>query len=425
MKKVAIIGGGAAGMMAAICLAKQQYAVVIFEKNDKLGKKLFITGKGRCNLTNACEVSDMMSNIVSNPKFMYSALNGLDSAKTIDFFQSIGLKTKTERGNRVFPASDHSSDVIKVLSKQLELLNVEIKYSATVTGIISKPYRAKDDKEKYTQIVSGIEYTDNNTKKEVFLCDFVVLATGGKSYPLTGSTGDGYKLAEALDLAVTPLRPALVPMCCEEAFCRELMGLTLKNVKLSFYANINRKEKLVFEDCGELLFTHFGVSGPIVLSASSYIQKYMEHDLRLMINLKPALTKEQLDARLLRDFREKQNKQLKNALDDLLPKRMIEYVIEASEVSPYKIVHDISKIEREAILQALTKFTIHIYGVRGFDEAIITQGGISVKEINPKTMEAKKVKGLFFAGEVMDVDALTGGFNLQIAWSSAFAVCPT
>lgn len=422
MKKVAIIGGGAAGMMAAICLARQQYEVVLFEKNEKLGKKLFITGKGRCNLTNDCSVSDLLANVVTNSKFMYSAFHGFDSAGVIEYFESIGLKTKTERGNRVFPASDHSSDVLKVLNKQLELLHVDVKLLTTVTKILTNPYSPEDEKSKYEQKIHGLIYKTRNGKTEQLLCDAIVVATGGMSYPLTGSTGDGYKFAQELGITVTTLRPALVPMCAEETLCKELMGLTLKNVRLSFVANIKNKDKVVYSDMGELLFTHFGVSGPIVLSASSYVQKYFENNLRLVINLKPALSREQLDARILRDFSENHNKQLKNALDALLPKRLIGYVIGASGIDSCKKVSEISKAEREQLLLALSEFTIHINGIRGFEEAIITQGGISVKEINPKTMEAKKVKNLYFAGEVLDVDALTGGFNLQIAWSSAFAV---
>ena len=422
MKKVAIIGGGAAGMMAAICLARQQYEVVLFEKNEKLGKKLFITGKGRCNLTNDCSVSDLLANVVTNSKFMYSAFHGFDSAGVIEYFESIGLKTKTERGNRVFPASDHSSDVLKVLNKQLELLHVDVKLLTTVTKILTNPYSPEDEKSKYEQKIHGLIYKTRNGKTEQLLCDAIVVATGGMSYPLTGSTGDGYKFAQEIGITVTTLRPALVPMCAEETLCKELMGLTLKNVRLSFVANIKNKDKVVYSDMGELLFTHFGVSGPIVLSASSYVQKYFENNLRLVINLKPALSREQLDARILRDFSENHNKQLKNALDALLPKRLIGYVIGASGIDSYKKVSEISKAEREQLLLALSEFTIHINGIRGFEEAIITQGGISVKEINPKTMEAKKVKNLYFAGEVLDVDALTGGFNLQIAWSSAFAV---
>ena len=421
MKKVAIIGGGAAGMMAAICLARQQYEVVLFEKNEKLGKKLFITGKGRCNLTNDCSVSDLLANVVTNSKFMYSAFHGFDSAGVIEYFESIGLKTKTERGNRVFPASDHSSDVLKVLNKQLELLHVDVKLLTTVTKILTNPYSPEDEKSKYEQKIHGLIYKTRNGKTEQLLCDAIVVATGGMSYPLTGSTGDGYKFAQELGITVTTLRPALVPMCVEETLCKELMGLTLKNVRLSFVANIKNKDKVVYSDMGELLFTHFGVSGPIVLSASSYVQKYFENNLRLVINLKPALSREQLDARILRDFSENHNKQLKNALDALLPKRLIGYVIGASGIDSYKKVSEISKAEREQLLLALSEFTIHINGIRGFEEAIITQGGISVKEINPKTMEAKKVKNLYFAGEVLDVDALTGGFNLQIAWSTAYA----
>ena len=291
-----------------------------------------------------------------------------------------------------------------------------------MTKILTNPYSPEDEKSKYEQKIHGLIYKTRNGKTEQLLCDAIVVATGGMSYPLTGSTGDGYKFAQELGITVTTLRPALVPMCAEETLCKELMGLTLNNVRLSFVANIKNKDKVVYSDMGELLFTHFGVSGPIVLSASSYVQKYFENNLRLVINLKPALSREQLDARILRDFSENHNKQLKNALDALLPKRLIGYVIGASGIDSYKKVSEISKAEREQLLLALSEFTIHINGIRGFEEAIITQGGISVKEINPKTMEAKKVKNLYFAGEVLDVDALTGGFNLQIAWSSAFAV---
>lgn len=422
MKNVIIIGGGAAGMMAAIRIAEQGHRPIIIEKNEKLGKKLFITGKGRCNLTNDCPVEDLFSNVVTNSKFMFSAFYGFDSQQTIDYFNKLGLSTKTERGNRVFPTSDHSSDVLKVLIRRLDELKVDIHLQTVVTKLLYEDYTEEDSKSKFEKRILGVECKTSNGKVETILCDAVIVATGGKSYPLTGSTGDGYKWARELDLKISEPRPALVPMCAQETLCKDLMGLTLKNVKLSFFAKVKNKDKMVYSDQGELLFTHFGVSGPIVLSASSYVQKYLEDDLRLVINMKPALSKDQLDSRLLRDFAENQNKQLNNALDALLPKRMIEYVIDASGVDPYKKVNEISKQEREQLLLALTEFTIHITGVRGFEEAIITQGGISVKEIDPKTMEAKRIKGLFFIGEVLDVDALTGGFNLQIAWSSAHAV---
>lgn len=420
MKNVIIIGGGAAGMMAAIRIAEQGHRPIIIEKNEKLGKKLFITGKGRCNLTNDCPVEDLFSNVVTNSKFMFSAFYGFDSQQTIEYFNKLGLSTKTERGNRVFPTSDHSSDVLKVLIRRLDELKVDIHLQTVVTKLLYEDYTEEDS--KFEKRILGVECKTSNGKVETILCDAVIVATGGKSYPLTGSTGDGYKWARELDLKISEPRPALVPMCAQETLCKDLMGLTLKNVKLSFFAKVKNKDKMVYSDQGELLFTHFGVSGPIVLSASSYVQKYLEDDLRLVINMKPALSKDQLDGRLLRDFAENQNKQLNNALDALLPKRMIEYVIDASGVDPYKKVNEISKQEREQLLLALTEFTIHITGVRGFEEAIITQGGISVKEIDPKTMEAKRIKGLFFIGEVLDVDALTGGFNLQIAWSSAHAV---
>lgn len=430
MEQVIIVGGGAAGMMAAISLAEQGYKPILFEKNEKLGKKLFITGKGRCNLTNNCQVDELLKNVVTNDKFMYSSFYGFDARQTIEWFEANGLPTKTERGNRVFPVSDHSSDVLRILENRMKQLGVKIFLQTEVTGLLYDEYDSMNQvegertpKDKYEKQVTGITYRTNEGVCKQMDCTRIVVATGGLSYPQTGSTGDGLKWAKNLGLKVTDLRPALVPMCASESLCKDLMGLTLKNVRLSFVANVRNKDKIIYSDQGELLFTHFGVSGPIVLSASSYVQKYMNDDLRLVINMKPALSKEQLDARVLRDFSKNQNKQLRNAFDELLPKRMIGYVIEASGIDAYKKVHEISKVERGRLIEALTTFTIHITGVRDYPEAIITQGGLSVKEVNPQTMETKRVKGLYYIGEALDVDALTGGFNLQIAWSTARGIC--
>lgn len=437
-----IIGCGAAGMMAGIKLAERDKKIIILEKNEKPGKKLFITGKGRCNLTNNCEKDELFKNVVSNSKFMYSAFNNFDSTDTIDFFENeLGLKTKTERGNRAFPVSDHSSDVISALYNRLKKLGVEIKFNSCVTRINYKYYaeqdcakdeenydsqeenkysKRKNDKDKIKYQITGVEYTDEKGSKEVLNSDTVIVATGGLSYPRTGSTGDGLRWAKELDLKVTEPVPALVPLVVkEEDICRELMGLSLKNVKASFTALKNDKRKEIYSDFGEMLFTHFGVSGPIILSASSYLTKYYDKELELNIDLKPALSREQLDARLIRDFEENNNRQFQNALDKLLPKSLIPVIIRLTEIDEHKKVNSISKTERLRLLDILKNFKFTITGSRGFDEAIITQGGVSAKEINPKTMECKKVKGLRFIGEVLDVDALTGGFNLQIAWSTA------
>ena len=437
-----IIGCGAAGMMAGITLAERGKKVIILEKNEKSGKKLFITGKGRCNLTNNCDKDELFKNVVSNSKFMYSAFNNFDSKDTIDLFENkLGLKIKTERGNRAFPVSDHSSDVISALYNRLKKLNVEIKFNSCATRINYIDYaehdcakdednyalqeenkysKRKTDKDKIKYQITGVEYKDEKGSKEVLNSDTVIVATGGLSYPRTGSTGDGLRWAKELDLKVTEPVPALVPLVAkEEDVCRELMGLSLKNVKASFTALKNGKRKEIYSDFGEMLFTHFGVSGPIILSASSYLTKYYDKDIELSIDLKPALTGEQLDARLLRDFEENNNKQFQNALDKLLPKSLIPVIIRLTEIDEHKKVNSVSKAERLRLLDTLKDFKLTITGSRGFDEAIITQGGVSVKEINPSTMECKKVKGLKFIGEVLDVDALTGGFNLQIAWSTA------
>lgn len=413
MCKIAVIGGGAAGMMVAIRLAENGFKPTIYEKNEKLGKKLFITGKGRCNLTNNCQTEDLFRNVVTNPKFMYSSFYGFDSQKTMEFFEGLGLDIKTERGGRVFPTSDHSSDVISVLSTRLKRLGVDIRLNTTVTDILCH----EEDGSKY---IDGI-IVKNNDKNERIDCNNVIVATGGLSYPLTGSTGDGLAWAKKLGIDVTAPRPSLVPMNIREDICKALMGLSLKNVSLSYVAEVKGKDKKVYSDMGEMLFTHFGISGPLVLSASACIGKYIDSNLRVYIDLKPALTEEQLDARILRDFGDNINKQFRNSLNDLLPRKLIPYIIDASGIDQYIKVNAISREDRKKLVHVIKNLELHVEGFRGFDEAIITQGGIKVKELNPATMEVKHIPGLYFIGEVIDVDALTGGYNLQIAWSTAVA----
>ncbi len=414
-RKVLIIGGGAAGMMAAITLSDIGYQPEIFEKNDKLGKKLFITGKGRCNLMNDCDAETFFGNVISNSKFMYSAFYGFDSEATKKFFADLGLKLKTERGNRVFPVSDHSSDVINALSVRLKRSKVPIHLNTNVTDI-------KTETTGGEQFVKGIEISGEGGSKRLIEATRVVVATGGLSYPLTGSTGDGIRWASQMGLKIVEPSPALVPMCTEEKWCRDVMGLALKNISVKFYANIKNKLKEVYSDFGEMLFTHFGVSGPVILSASSYVGKYLDNNLIVYIDLKPALSEEQLDDRLLREFSDNINKQFRNAISDLMPKSLLPVVIELSGINPYKKVNEISREERKSFIKLIKNIPLHINRFRGFDEAIITRGGISVKELNPRTMESKQIKGLHFIGEVIDVDALTGGFNLQIAWSTAAAL---
>lgn len=415
MKKIAVIGGGAAGMMAAIaaCSAapeKDKIKITIYEKNDRLGKKLFITGKGRCNLTNHCDKDTLLRNTVSNPRFLYSAFDAFDSMSTEAFFESLGLKIKTERGNRVFPASDHSSDVISVLHTKIKRLGIEVKLDSEVKNI-----EIKDNK------VSGLTLNGKS-----YDYDAVIIASGGLSYPLTGSTGDGFKWAKNTGHRVTVPEPALVPMVIKEECCRRLMGLSLKNVKIKLVAEKNpdtglKKDKIIYEEFGEMLFTHFGVSGPLILSASSYIHKYLNGSLKLFIDLKPALDYNMLDERVLRDFEQFSNKQFQNSLDKLFPKKLIPEIVRCSGIMPEKRVNEITREERHRLVNLIKNFSLTVTGLRGFDEAIITKGGVSVKDINPKTMESKLITGLFFAGEVIDVDSLTGGFNLQIAWSTGYA----
>lgn len=407
MSNVIVIGGGAAGMMAAITAASNGDKVTLYEKNEKLGKKLFITGKGRCNFTNAGDAEDIFNSVVTNKKFLYSAFNGFSNYDTMGFFDELGLKFKVERGNRVFPESDYSSDVIGVLSRRMKQLGVDVELNTQVEEIITQDGRFK-----------AVKLVDAYNKKRMVSSDKLIIATGGNSYQSTGSNGDGYRFAKTLGHEVTPILPALVPFIVKEEWERDLQGLSLKNVNVTIYDD----KKIIYSDFGEMLFTHFGVSGPTVLSASSYAAKIIKNrPLKLVIDLKPALDEQQLDERILRDFEEFKNKSFKNSLDKLLPKKMIPVIVELSKINPDKKIHDITKQERAGLVNLIKNLTLTLTGLRGFNEAIITQGGVSVKQINPTTMESKLVKNVFFAGEVIDVDAVTGGFNLQIAWSTAYA----
>lgn len=402
---IAVIGGGAAGMMAAIIAARNGKKVELFEKNEKLGKKLYITGKGRCNITNAADMDVLFANVMTNRKFLYSAFYSFDNQQVISFFEELGVNTKIERGERVFPTSDKSSDVILGLQKELKRLGVKIHYQTEVTNIVTGNGQ-----------IDGIVVRTEEKEKEIKVSS-VIVATGGLSYPSTGSTGDGYTFARKIGHTVTKLTPALVPFQIKEEYVTKLQGLSLRNVGLKIYAG----KKKVYDEFGEMLFTHFGISGPLVLSASSIVGKYMEkEELRVTIDCKPALSKEQLDARILRDFSEMQNKQFKNGLDKLLPKKMIPVVIELSGIDQEKPIHSITKEERQKLLSVMKEMEMHVERFRGYNEAIITKGGISVKEIDPGTMESTKVKNIYFVGEVLDLDALTGGYNLQIAWSTAY-----
>lgn len=391
-------------MMAAYAAAESGHAVTLLEQNEKLGKKLFITGKGRCNLTNASDMEQLFANVVSNRKFLYSAFYSYDNEQVISFFESHGMPTKTERGNRVFPVSDHSSDVIAALSAALRGQHVEVLLHTKVKRLLLE----KRDEEKR---VTGVELADH-TKMHA---DAVIVATGGISYPSTGATGDGYRMAEESGHKMVSPTPALVPMEMKEPWVRDLQGLSLRNVRMS----VTRGKKKLYEDFGEMLFTHFGVSGPLVLSASGCIPaKAFDQELSMTIDLKPALDVEQLDHRILREFDEMKNKQFKNSLGHLLPAKMIPVMIALSGIDPDTKVNEISREQRQNLLHLFKNMPLTITGLRDFKEAIITKGGVSVKDINPSTMESKLVQGLYFCGEVLDLDALTGGYNLQIAWST-------
>ena len=406
MRRVLIIGGGAAGMMAAIAAAEKGAEVTLLEQNEKTGKKVFITGKGRCNITNACDSEKFFENVISNSKFLYSAFYQMDNQAVIRFFEQAGCKCKEERGERIFPVSDHSSDVIAALNRQMAKNQVRVCLHTKVKELMIK--EAEEGMK-----VTGIMLSDGKQ----LTADKVIVATGGNSYEATGSTGDGYLFAESVGHTVKEIKPALVPFTVKEEWCMKMQGLALKNVSVRLECG----KKKIFEGFGEMLFTHFGVSGPLILSASSYyVKKYVGQPVTLSIDLKPALTKEQLDKRILRDFEENKNKQFKNSLDGLLPSKMIPVIIKLSGISPEKKVNEITREERGILVDLLKNLSMQVTGTRDFKEAIITQGGVHVKEVNPSTMESKLVKGLYFAGEVLDLDAVTGGFNLQIAWSTGY-----
>ena len=389
-------------MMAAYAASCQGHAVTVLEQNEKLGKKLFITGKGRCNITNAGDMDNLFANVMSNRKFLYSAFYTFDNEQVLSFFENQGLRTKVERGNRVFPLSDHSSDVIAALSRALKAQNVDIRLHTKVQNLLIRDEAA-----------CGVVLSDGKMVE----ADDVIVATGGISYPSTGSTGDGYRMAEESGHALVECTPSLVPFETKEDWVKDLQGLSLRNVTVSIY---HGKKKL-FEDFGEMLFTHFGVSGPLVLSASGMIKPVQfKQELCMYIDLKPALDAEQLDKRILREFDAAMNKQFKNVIGSLMPAKMIPVVIRLSGIDPDKKVNEVSREERQHLVQLLKRLPLTINGLRGWNEAIITKGGVSVKDINPSTMESKKVSHLFFCGEVLDLDALTGGYNLQIAWSTGY-----
>lgn len=396
---VIIIGGGASGSMAGITSARLGKKVAIFEKNGYIGKKINITGKGRCNVTNNCSNEELMQNVPRNPKFLYSAFAMFSPLDTMDFFENLNVPLKTERGNRVFPVSDKALDISKALERELKRLNVKI-LEENVTDLLIQD-----------GICKGIK-TDKNT----YLADSVLIATGGKSYTGTGSSGDGYKFAQSVGHTVTKLVPSLVPIVAEEKYCSDMMGLSLKNVRL----NLMDGDKCIYSELGEMLFTHFGVSGPLVLSASSHISKMQQGRYKIYIDLKPALSVETLDKRIQRDFSENINKTFINSLNKLLPNKIIPVVAKLSKINFDTKVNQITREQRLELVNLIKNFPITVKDFRPLNEAIITSGGISIKEINPKTMESKLVKGLFFSGEVIDVDAYTGGFNLQIAWSTGY-----
>ena len=416
--KVIIIGGGPAGMLAAISSAQNGNEVTILEKMDMLGKKLLITGKGRCNITSNIPIEDFIKNIPGNGMFMYSSFNNFDNTDIIKLLQEEGVETKVERGNRIFPVSDKSQDVQKALIKRLKKLNVKTVLNAKVESIL-----VNEEREAYG-VVAKI-----NGKKEKILAEKIIVATGGKSYPGTGSTGDGYTILKQLGHTITQIRPSLVPLTASKnkglELCKNMQGLSLKNVQIKL--KDMQKNKIIYEDFGEMLFTHFGVSGPTILSGSAHLLRYKNVDellkngnIELSIDLKPALTDEKLDERILRDFNEEKNKVFKNSLDKLLPKKMIDTIIELSGINSNKKVNEITKKERLELVRVLKNVRICISGFRPIEEAIVTSGGVTIKEINPKTMESKIIKNLFIAGEIIDVDAYTGGFNLQIAYSTGY-----
>lgn len=402
MKDVGVIGAGAAGLIAAGRAAERGHNVFVFEKNNIAGRKIRITGKGRCNITNACDEDYLIPNIPGNGKFLYSSFNTFSNKDVMNFFISMGLKIKVERGERVFPESDSAKDVVDALMKYASMHNVKFFFNKAVEEIISKDGH-----------ITGVRLSDGIIKK----LDAVIIATGGISYPGTGSTGDGHKMAKSLGHTITDLKPSLVPMITKESWVKDLQGLSLKNIAIKV---LDKKKNVIYSDFGEMMFTHFGVTGPVILSASRHILKYEYKNVFLSIDLKPALSEEKLDNRIQRDFNKYIRKQYKNSLTDLLPNLLIPVIIDLSNIPPEKPVNQITKDERKRLVTLLKNLTCRITGSRSFDEAIVTAGGVSVKQINAMTMESKLVKGLYFAGEIIDLDAYTGGFNLTIAFSTGY-----
>lgn len=405
---VIVIGGGPAGMMAAYAAAQCGHSVTLLEQNEKLGKKLFITGKGRCNITNAGDMEDLFANVMSNRKFLYSAFYAFDNQQVIDFFNRQGLSTKIERGNRVFPESDHSSDVIAAMRRALLESGVRVMLGEKAVRLLSEAEEDNPDMQR----VCGVELMS-----KTLAAPAVIVATGGFSYQSTGSTGDGYRMAKESGHRLVPCTPSLVPLTVREDWVKDLQGLSLKNTAIAIY---HGKKKL-YEDFGEMLFTHFGVSGPMILSASGSIRpELFEKELSLVIDLKPALDLEQLDKRILRDFDEAKNRKFKNSINHLLPAKLVPVILSQSDIDPEKPVNEILREERRRLAELIKHFELTVTGKRDWNEAIITKGGVSVKDVNPSTMESKRMRGLYFCGEVLDLDALTGGYNLQIAWSTGY-----
>lgn len=409
--KVGVIGGGAAGMIAAITAAKDNNEVVVIEKTSSLGNKLKITGKGRCNLTFDGDEENFKKNIVTNYKFMYSSFSNFSNKDVVNYFESLGVKTKVERGGRIFPVSDKATDIVKALENEIKKHKIKVMYNSSVTEIITK-----------NNIVTGVKLENGN----IINVDKCVVATGGNSYKSTGSTGDGYRLLEKLGHTVTEIKPALVPLKSEDKICKELQGLSLRNISINLIDT--ETNKLIYSDFGEMMFSHFGVTGPVILSASSRLNqvkdlknKFRNKNIKLVIDLKPALSSEVLDKRILRDFEKYTNKEFKNALNDLLPQKLIPVVIDISDIDENTKVHQITKKQRENLVSIIKNLEVTITDFMPIDMAIVTSGGINVKEVNPKTMESKIIKGIYIAGELLDVDAYTGGYNLQIAFSTGFA----
>ena len=408
MNRIVIIGGGASGMMAACAAAQQGAEVVLLEKNEKLGKKIYITGKGRCNFTNCCDTDDFFSNIPRNPRFLYSSVRGFDAEAVRNWFEERGVRTKVERGNRAFPMSDHASDITRGLESEMRRLGVQVRLHAEVKKLIlSTPVNS-------IRRVTGVVLSDG-TKIDA---SCVIVATGGLSYPATGSTGDGFRFAEEAGHKVTARTPSLVPMNTKEPDILLMQGLSLKNVTLT----IRSGKKKLYSGFGEMMFTHFGITGPLVLSASADIQDQIRKgELSAEIDLKPALEEDKLNARILREFGENSNKAVRNVVSAVYPGKMVPVILERAGIHPDTPVHDITKQQRQALVHSTKHFALTLTSLRGFNEAVITRGGVAVKEIDPSTMGSKLISGLYFAGEVLDVDGYTGGFNLQIAWSTGHA----